>query len=374
MSDHPLSHPIQVCAAVVLILSVLAGMVMALGPGRVPEQMIQNGVPVALCVAGGVGLCGILLALMGILDKEVSDPQTRKLLVEIRDQLARANTSVPVVTPETTYAGSGATSPMTSGADSVRIVQLLDEIRDISLLDEQQKKTRLQQLMTMRRQAAASTVDTMIQQQHWAEARATLQQAQMVFGDGPELTAASNRLLQAVSAAEAIAFAELQKKVTELQAAEKWDQAAAESQSFIDQFPDSAPGLEFHTGLLASRSQWIDATANKMYEEVKLAIEQRSWRRALDGAQRLMARCPGHYRSKQLEFQMQIIRENADTEQRNAMEARIQELIKAQRLKEAVTVAEDLIKAYPLSPQAQIASQLAMNLRDRIDQGEGQTV
>lgn len=374
MSDHPLSRPIQVCAAVVLILTVLAGLVMALGPGRVPEQMLQNGVPVALCVAGGVGLCGILLALMGILDKEVSDPQTRKILTEIRDHLSRANTSVPLVTPETPRPATPIVSPISAGADTSRIVQLLDEIRDISLLDEQQKRTRLQQLLTMRRQTAAAAIDTLIRQQQWADAKSTLQQAQMTFGEGPELAAANNRLLQAVTAAETAAFVELQRRVTDLQAAENWDQVVAESQSFIDRFPDSAPGLEFHASLLAARNQWIDATGNKLYEEVKQNIEQRNWRRALQTAQQLMTRCPGHYRSKQLEFQTQIIRENADTEQRNAMEAQIHELIKAQRLKEAVTLAEELIKAYPLSPQAQIASQLAMSLRDRIEQGEGQTV
>ena len=374
MSDHPLSRPIQTCAAVVLILTVLAGLVMALGPGRVPEHMLQNGVPVALCVAGGVGLCGILLALMGILDREVSDPQTRKLLAEIRDHLSRANTSVPLVTSETPSPGVRPASPMDPSADAARIVHLLEEIRDVSLLDEQQKKARLQQLMTMRRQAAAATIDTLIQEQRWPEAKTTLQQAQISFGDGPELASANNRLLQAVTAAETTAFAELQSKVTELQAVQDWDQVVAESQSFTDRFPDSAPGLEFHASLLTARNQWLDVTGNKLYEDVKQSIEQRTWRRALQTAQQLMSKCPGHHRAKQLEFQMQIIRENADTEQRNAMEARIHELIKAQRLKEAVTLAEDLIKAYPLSPQAQIASQLAMSLRDRIDQGEGQTL
>lgn len=368
MSDHPLSRPLQVCAAVVLILTILCALVFALGADRVPPAIMTRGIPVALCVAGGFGLCGVLLALMGMLDKNAYDPQARKLLTDIRDQLSRLN-STPMSTPP---ADGAPASPMMQSADASRIVQLLDEIRDISLLDEQQKKARLERLLAIRRQTAAATVDAMVQQQRWAEARAALQQAQMLFGDGPELQAMSNRLLQAIAAAESTAFAEMQKKVSEHQAADNWDQAVAESQSFVTQFPDSAPGIEFHTNLVAARAQWVESTANRLYEEVRQAIEQRAWRRALGTAQRLMTKCPGHERAKKVEFQMQIIRENADTEQRNAMEARIHELVKAQRLKDAIDVAEDLIRAYPLSPQAQIASQLILKLQEHLEQAEAQ--
>jgi outer membrane protein assembly factor BamD (BamD/ComL family) len=52
------------------------------------------------------------------------------------------------------------------------------------------------------------------------------------------------------------------------------------------------------------------------------------------------------------------------------MEANINELVRKNKPQEAIAVAEELIKTYPLSPQAQIATQLVAKLKERLESQE----
>ena len=207
----------------------------------------------------------------------------------------------------------------------------------------------------------------MIRETKWADAKATLQQALAMYGQGPELEAIGTMLASVAGEAEQKALADLRIKVRDLIATDNWEQALAESQAVRARFPEAKAMVQFDQKLQADRSNYIETTANQLYEEIKLDIEQRSWRRALGAAQRLLAKCPGHPRAKNIESQMPIIRENADTEQRNAMEIRIHEFVKSGRLREAIALAEDLVKGYPQSAQAQVASQLIIKLRERLE-------
>ncbi len=362
MSEHPLSRLLQSCAGIVLVITILATLAIALDHGQLPESIRARAIPAALCLAAGAGLSALILGVMAMLERSSNDASTKRLLGEIRDQFAR-----PPMPLDSSSSGASLSPTPIAGTESAKIIQLLDEIRDISLMTPEQRSERYERLLHTRRQSAAATVDAMIAQGNWTEARVSLRQTVALFGQSPELQAVTDRLNAATIAAEQAAFADLQQNVRELQATDNWDQAIAESESFVRSFPDSAPGLEFHTSLIQARDNHIDMLANGLYDEIRAAVEQRSWRRALGAAQRLLEKCPNHLRAQQAMTQMQLIRDNADTEQRNAMEARIHELVKTGRIRDAIAVIEELIRTYPLSPQAQIASQLALKLHEKLE-------
>lgn len=372
MSNHPLTRPLQLCSGVVLLLAVFLAMVIGLDRGQLPPQVMAKAVPAALCLLAGVAACAIILALSGLLEPRAEDPAVRKVLGEIRDQLSRLPLSLPVSGTLSIPINGQAITP--SPVDAARIVQVLDEIRDISLMNESQRQHRLESLMSLRRQSAAAAIDLMIQESRWTDANATLQQALTVFGQGAELDAIGTKLAESAAAAERNALADLQRNVTDLLAREYWEQAVAHADAVQTQFPDSDTIRQFAQKLRADRATYIELTANQLYDQIKQGIEQRSWRQAMKMAQRLLAKCPGHPRAKTVEAQIAILGENADIEQRNAMEIRIREFAKANRFGEAIEVAEELVNAYPLSKQAQIANQLITRLRERLAEEPAQTV
>lgn len=363
-SNHPLARPLQICGALLFVLTILLAMVLVLYHGQWPD-FTTKWLPAIYCVLGGLAGSAIIIGLASALEsRDTSDPAVRRLLGEIRDQLSQLPASLA---QQPAAADQDNSAPQVAPTDMAQVVQLLDEIRDVTLMNPIQRQQRLDVIMTMRRQSATTVIDELIRQTKWAEARATLQQALVMYGPGPELDAIGTMLASVAGEAEQKALADLRLKTRDLIATDNWEQALAESQAVRTRFPESPAITQFDQKLQADRTNYIETTANGLYEEIKLDIEQRSWRRALGAAQRLLAKCPGHPRAKTIESQIPIIRENADTEQRNAMEIRIHEFVKSNRIRDAITLAEDLVKGYPQSPQAQVASQLIIKLRERLE-------
>jgi outer membrane protein assembly factor BamD (BamD/ComL family) len=89
-----------------------------------------------------------------------------------------------------------------------------------------------------------------------------------------------------------------------------------------------------------------------IYTELRQHTEQHQWRQALAGAQRLLSRYPMHPRAQQVRQQLRTIQENADIEERQEAEVRIQELIRAGQFRDAIDLSEEIIRRFPGSPQA----------------------
>ena len=73
---------------------------------------------------------------------------------------------------------------------------------------------------------------------------------------------------------------------------------------------------------------------------------------------------PGHRKSIAIRGQLKTIRENAEIEERQEQERRIQELIRSKQFFEAIDLAEDLLQRFPNSPQADSLQKLLPKMRD----------
>lgn len=350
----------QFLGVVVIVLGVLSAGTLALEFIREPADLAAKLFPAAVLLILGFGLGGMLFAMASQPGREQDSRENTSLLSQIRDQLLRAHPEYPVGMAASRD-GEGL-----AGLDSERLLPLLEEIRDIALMDDKQRQERMARMLTVRRQTMAANVEALIQESRWTEARAILRRGVATLGPGPEFSELEKRLDNAIIEAERWAFAQMQQRVQQLQKAGDWDEAILQSETFVRQFPDSAPGLEHYAAVLQARDAHIEGIANQLYEEIRLSIEQRSWRKALASAESLLSRCSKHHRADQVRNQLKVIRENAEVEHRNSMEAKIQEHVRAGRLQEAVTVAEEIMRIYPLSPHAQIASQLVDRLREKL--------
>jgi len=156
----------------------------------------------------------------------------------------------------------------------------------------------------------------------------------------------------------------MRQSVDDAMAISNWDQALSAIQKFLDDFPGNPDGKALLTRVTRERDLYRENTAGRMYDEVKHEVERRSWRRAMAAAQRLLEKFPADQRTLKIRRQMKVIQDNAEIEERQEQEQRIQELIRAKRFQEAIEMSQDLLERFPLSPQAELLEELLPKLRE----------
>lgn len=369
---HPFAPVVFVFSGLCLLIGLIAGLLLVLDHGQLPPAMRLQYLPAAGVVLVALGFCGIMLGIVGLLEKEPGMPRRLQKQLESIEQtlqvVGRTIGDAPAISSATMPvppALPAASLPSLDHTSLDRLAALLEEIRDTSLMSESQRQTRLQQLVSARRNAEIAKADELIRGGRWREADAVLTVAEAQFSGDEELQASRQRYLAALATAEKLAFHHVRQAVQDQIALSAWDRAVEMANGFVMQFPGSAAGQELLQRLERQRQEYLENMAQELYEEVRANIEQRSWRRAHDAAQRLLAKYPEHHRAGTIKSQMSILKENADTEQRNAMEARIQDMIRGKRFDEAIELAEQLKAAFPNSAQAKIAQQLIEKLQLR---------
>jgi outer membrane protein assembly factor BamD (BamD/ComL family) len=375
MSKQPFAMVLYALATICLLLPVVAALLLGLkGEQMAPEVFIRY-LPAAACVWMGLVAFGLLVGVGTLMDREVAMPRKlQAMLREVQDAIeaiGRAVSEQKAPAPPAESAAPAETVrpspavPALEAATLHRLASILEEIRDVSLLNEAQRQKRLNQLMTGRRRVTMAKVEELIAASRWREAEAMLTNAEQEFLDDPLISAIRRKYDVAKSAAEQLALAKVKQAIQDQIALSSWDRALELASSFAQQHPGE-PAHELLTHTRQLREEYTDSIGTELYEEMRTNIEQRSWRRAYDAATRLLTKCPEHPKVGNIRAQLGIMKENAETEQGNAMEVRIQELVRAKRYSEAVELAEELQKSFPNSHQAEIASQLITKLRQRM--------
>lgn len=372
---HPFANVMFAFSAIGLVLALFIALMLALDTGQFSGSLHTKYLPAACVLLAGMGFSGIILGLGCLLEKQPSvSPRLQAQLQAIQDTLqavgrtlgeASARSS-PTSLPTTTVVPASP-APALDPASLDRLASLLEEIRDTSLMNESQRQQRLTQLLAAWRDAEIARADELAAAGRWREAAAVLAAARDRLGaDDGVLQQAETRFRAACTAAEDLAFDHVRQATLDHLALSAWDRALETARSFALQYPDSAKGKAFAERIVQQRQEYVERTAGELFDEVRSNTEQRSWRRAYDAAKRLMEKCPDHPRANTIKGQLNILKENAETEQRNAMESRIKEMIRAKRYPEALELAEELTSVFPNSPQAKIAQQLIEKLQQHL--------
>src|SRR4029450_8762774 len=114
-------------------------------------------------------------------------------------------------------------------------------------------------------------------------------------------------------------------------------------QRLCNDFPGNLEAQNLQTRLLRERDIHIDSSVSRMVEEIRHDIDRRLWRGALMHAQRLLERFPQHPKTQRMREQLPTLRENAEIEERQELEVRIQELVRSRKFNEAIVVSEELL-------------------------------
>jgi hypothetical protein len=334
-------------------------------------------------VLGLVGLGTLIYGMSEIIESEPAsnfpkDNEIKQTLSDLRQSIQRLESAIqrladhqkgaiahgPANIGDLGVADTLAGGAISSSESTHQIMTLLQELRELTLLSDSQRKKRLADSRHHRRNHLAAEVQRLMDSKEWLAAENALIVLENEFPDHPNLQNLKSLLNSSRQDAEKNAIVQLRERVEDLMAVWAWDQAYAETARFVESFPEHAGGRELLQRVKTQRENYIESTANRLYEEIRADVDRRSYRRAMANAVKLLECAPGHRKSIAIRGQLKTIRDNAEIEERQEQERRIQDLIRNKQFADAIELAEDLLHRFPSSPQAETLSRLLPKMRE----------
>jgi outer membrane protein assembly factor BamD (BamD/ComL family) len=388
----------RIIAVVVLFLSITASGLQVLGalnaidhpdpntPMPVPTLFI----PAILSLIAGIALSSVLAGIAKLVSMQPAedhgDPSSNIHLVttiaELQNTLpALIADAVTQSVPQVSATADGPVEQISEGSmptaidpnlqDQLqRMLKLLEEMKELSMLDENQRKARRTQVMVRRKISRLEEVSSLIQQGNWAQADALLHLLESLHPGDADVLALRNQMDDARILHQADDWDRLRAQVTDLLALSQYAPAIASIQQFLERFPTHTEAQQLLQQVRQDERAYTENTTGRLYDQIKLAVENHHWRTALDGIQQFLEKYPDHPRSEKIRKQVRVIQKNAEIEERHEQEDRIKELINSRRYADAADLSEDLLARFPDSPQAGYLSDLLPKLRERSNETE----
>jgi hypothetical protein len=381
---------LRLIAIILVVGGVVLGVLDAYGTAKMPisgEESLGSRLPAvaqaAAMVLGMVGLGALMYALAetiesGPANNPAREKETKQAISDLHQSMQRIEMAIqrvadqqkematrgPANLGDLGVADTLAGGSIGSSESLHQIMTLLQELRELTLLSDSQRQERLADSRHQRRDHLAAEVQRLLDLKEWFAAENAIAVLENDFPDSPNLENLKTRLAAGKQDAQQSAIGQLRERVEDLMAVWAWDQAYAETARFVEKFPEHQEGTELLQRVMTERENYIESTANRLYEEIRTDVDRRSYRRAMANAVKLLECAPGHRKSVAIRGQLKTIRENAEIEERQEQERRIQELIRNKQFFEAIDLAEDLLQRFPTSPQAETLQRLLPKMRE----------
>jgi hypothetical protein len=373
-----------------LVLLDVLGLIVTYQRSEAPAVLILRFLPAGGGLLVCVAVAALLRALAAVVDRLPPKGQALSDLVGRLDaSLGQIRVSVDQIPSELherlksdvlPHADRPDAAAQMTDADAVSVeqiarslhkaVSLLEEIREASLLDEPGKAALRVQHRRRHRAEMLADADRRVALREWGKAEKILAAVETEFPGDADAAKIRSRLEQGRHSVSAEAFEPLQTKVEDLMAIASWDEAYATASAFAEKFPGNSDAASLVARVARERELFKESTVQRLYDDMKQDIERRNWRAALTSAQRLLERFPDNRRAEKVRAQFRTIQDNAEIEERQEQEAKIQELVRAKRFAEAIELAEDVLDRFPNSPQADSLAQLLPKMRELAIQHE----
>jgi hypothetical protein len=380
---------LRLMAIFLVVGGVCLGILDAYGAARSPvspEENFASRLPAlagaVAMVFGLVGLGGLMYGLGALMEAGTdagASAESVRNISELRQSLQKLESAVQRLADQRSEppsghgaahlgeVGAGDTIAGSGLADSESMHQvmiLLQEIRELALLSDAQRQQRLEEALQHRRNYLVAEVGRLAELKEWSAAENAVMAVENEFPGDPILKELRSRVTAGRKVVERDSFSAVRDRVEDLMAVWAWDQAYGDAARFVENFPEHSDGRELLARVMQEREAYVENTANLLYEEIRSDIERRSYRRAMTNAVKLLECAPGHRRSAAIRPQLKTIRENAEIEERQEQERRIQEMIRTKQIPEAIDLAEDLLRRFPTSPQADSLQKLLPKMRE----------
>jgi outer membrane protein assembly factor BamD (BamD/ComL family) len=366
-----------VAAATVSITLIASGLLLlgALNHGDTSTPIPALYAPPILTMIGGIalatlleGIARVILAVAAPHESTDITPAISRLLLAVND----LKTSLPAMLSAAAPAPEAPQPPGHHTADGSTVerhlqqmVKLLEEMKDMSMLDENQRQARRKQQLGRRKVSRLDEAARLINNQQWQQADALLHLMESLYPGDPDVQTLRDQLDNSRTSLQTQEWDGLKNQVHDLLALSKYAEALSMVTQFLERFPTHTPAQQLALRVKQEQAAYTESSSARLYEEIKSAVENRRWRAALDSIQTFLAQYPDHTRAIKIRQQLRVIQKNAEIEERHEQEERIRQLINDRQYAEAADLSENLLQRFPDSPQAAYLSELLPKLRER---------
>lgn len=256
-------------------------------------------------------------------------------------------------------------SALSNSAELDELVLLMREVRDITLLNDEQRSLRLAAQGKAVLSLLQREVPVLLREHNWIEARNRVQEARERFPTFTEWDEMERQIEVMRAQVEARDIAAAERQIEDLTALGAWDRVAEVIKELLERHPEAPRALEMAQGLRAQRHKAETEQRTKLMAQAQEATSSRAWKEALAAATILIQRYPKSPEAQALRIQLPTLQENAEIQIRQGIEAEIRGLIKAHRFDEALRKANELIQQYPASPQAAVLREQLPRLEEK---------
>lgn len=250
--------------------------------------------------------------------------------------------------------------PRSRGADALpthtvdELAVLLREVRDISLLDADQRRMRLQVQGRAVLEMLQREVPTLLREHNWIEARNRVQDARQRFptvGDWDQLEKQIEEMRSQVENAD---IEQGERQIGELVSLGAWERVAEVVAELLKRHPDSKRCHDLAAKLRVERARAEADQRGRLMAQAQEAANKKDWRTALTMANTMVQRYPRSPEAQALHIQLPTLRENAEIQTRRQLEQQYAELRREHKLADALRIAKEVVELYPSSPQAEV--------------------
>lgn len=254
--------------------------------------------------------------------------------------------------------GGGGASGVGAAAWS-EMVQLLREMRDNSLLSDEERREKRSRLEQAAFAQATEAVRAFTEEGDYVRTRHVMESLMRQFPDSPRVRLLSDQLNAHREQFESQDIRTVTRQVEDLMSISAWPRARQIVQQLLERHPDSQDARRLLLRLEGDHRVFQEEQRRRMYAEVQRFVTRKRWEEALAAAKTFVERFPGCSESEALLMQIPTLENNAQIETRQRYEAQIMDFAKHGRYIEAVELARTVIARFPDSPQAEaLRSQL----------------
>jgi hypothetical protein len=250
-----------------------------------------------------------------------------------------------------------------------QLAAAINEVHEVSLLPDAERRQRIQLHRQQRKATFIKEIFGLVAAHDWPRAERLLITLETENPNDEEVAKGRSYLNHSRKLFEEESIQAGVRDVESLMAAASWDRAWDRARELVAGFPENGDARAILTRVERERNTFHETTVGRMFEEIRHDIDRRIWRRALMHSDRLLQQFPTHRLADKIREQLKTLQDNAEIEERQELEVRIQELIRAGHFEQAIELAEDVIRRYPMSPQAESLETLLPRIRELARQG-----
>lgn len=249
--------------------------------------------------------------------------------------------------------------------------ELLEEIRDNTLMNEEQKRERWELVLAHRRKNLSETVYDRIERKRFADGAHELDRFEELYGRDAATTELRRKLDAARRLAERRDLAEALENYTTLKANREWGEALRGAEKLLNTYPQSIEARQWLEQIHRDREQVSAEHRRALLDQTQKRGAEREWRKALASARALLDEYPESAEAQSVRPQLETLEFNAGVETRQELEEQIKDLISRRDFAEALELANQVIVRYPESPQAEALRRQLPRLREHVGQQAG---